>query len=141
MYTFLRKVRGALGMGLTWGATWGTIAATLGVVIGVFDPASIDPGESPLVMGAVLGIQGFVAGVGFGVFLSFAEARKKILDLSLPRVALLGTLAAAALPVVSGAPPGMLWLLCPLGALCASATVAIARRGARAEDAVGVRAI
>jgi hypothetical protein len=128
MNRLLRKLRGVIGIGLTWGAVWAVISAAIGLVIGVIDPDSIDPGESPLLMGAIVGFQGFVAGVGFGILLSLAETRKTILDLSPGRAAIWGMLASAALPLLTGMPTGMIWFVCPLGAACASASVAIARR-------------
>lgn len=99
----------------------------------IVDPDSIDPGEGPLIAGAIVGFQGLVAGVAFGILLSFAEARKRILDLSLVRVAIWGLLASAALPFLTGMPAGMLWLVCLLGAASASASVAIARSPERGE--------
>ena len=47
MKRLLRKLRGAIGVGLTWGVLWALIAFALGVIIGVVDPDSIDPGEEP----------------------------------------------------------------------------------------------
>lgn len=128
MGALLRKLRGLIGVGLTWGILWAAIIAVIGMVIVVVDPDSIDPGEGPLIAGAIVGFQGFVAGVGFGILLSFAEVRKTILDLSLIRVAIWGMLASAALPFLTGMPIGMMWLVCILGAASASASVAIARK-------------
>lgn len=128
MGTLLRKLRGLLGLGLTWGILWAILTAAIGVVIWVVDPDSIDSGEGPLIASAIVGWQGFVAGVGFGILLSFAETRKAILDLSLIRAAIWGLLASAALPFLTGMPIGMLWFVCLLGATSASASVAIARR-------------
>lgn len=117
-----------MGVGLTFGLMWAAFIAVIGVVIGVVDPDSIDPGEGPLVAGAIIGFNGFVAGVAFGILLSLSATRKNILDLSLIRVAALGALAGAALPLLTGAPVGMIWLLCPLGAASAASSVAIARK-------------
>jgi hypothetical protein len=107
----LRKLRGLVGIGLAWGTLWAAVTAVIGIVIGVFDPDSIDPGESPLIAGAIVGFQGFVAGVGFGILLSLAETRRTILDLSLIRVAVWGTLASAALPLLTGMPNGMMYFV------------------------------
>ncbi len=133
MGALLRKLRGLMGVGLTWGILWATVMAAIGVIIWVVDPDSIDPGDGPLIASAIVGFQGFVAGVGFGLLLSFAETRKKILDLSLIRVAIWGLLASAVLPFLTGMPIGMLWFVCLLGAASASASVAIARRAERRE--------
>jgi hypothetical protein len=128
MDALLRKLRGLMGVGLTWGILWAMVMAAIGVIFWVVDPDSIDPGEGPLIASAIVGFQGFVAGVGFGLLLSFAETRKRMLDLSLIRVAIWGMLASAALPFLTGMPIGMLWFVCLLGAASASASVAIARR-------------
>ena len=128
MGTLLRKLDGLIGVGLTWGILWAAIMVVIGMIIGVVDPDSIDPGEGLLRGGAIVGFQGFVAGVGFGILLSFAEIRKTILDLSLIRVAVWGMLASAALPFLTGMPIGMMWFVCTLGAASAAASVAIARR-------------
>lgn len=131
MELWLRKLRGLIGVGLTWGFLWAIIIVAIGAVIWTVDPDSIDPGEGPLFAAAVVGFQGLVAGVGFGLLLAFTEVRKKILDLSLIRVAIWGLLASAALPFVTGMPIGMLWFVCLLGAGSATASVAIARSAER----------
>ena len=124
MGSMLRKLRGLLGVGLTWGIAWAAITAIIGTVIGIIDPDSIDPGESPLIAGAIVGFQGFVAGVGFGLLLSFVETRKTILGLSVLRAATWGLLASAALPFLTGMPMGMIWFVGGLGAATAALSVA-----------------
>jgi hypothetical protein len=128
MGALLRKLRGLLGIGLAWGIMWAAVTAVIVIIIGVIDPDSVDPGEGPLFAGAIVGFQGFLAGLGFGILLSLAETRKTILELSLIRVAIWGMLAAAALPLLSGRPIDMLYFVCPLGAASASVAVALARR-------------
>jgi fucose permease len=127
MKRFLRKLRGVLGTGLTWGVLWAAIGLAVGLIIGVADPDSIDPGEEPVVIAGFVGIVGFVSGVTFGTILSIAEGRKSILDLSLSRAALWGILGSAVLPLVAGKIDQLI-ITCPLGALFAMGSVAIARR-------------
>lgn len=127
MNLLLRKLRGVIGTGLAWGTAWAAIMAVAGVVIGVLRPEEIDPGEGPIRVGAVMGMVGFVSGAVFGTLLSFAERRKTILDLSPGRAALWGILASAAFPLLTGRADAV-FVLCPLGAVCAAASVAIARR-------------
>ena len=67
MRAFLRKCRGAIGIGVTWAVAWGAIFAALGVIVGIFDPDSIDPGEDPVRIGRIGAIFGFVSGVAFHV--------------------------------------------------------------------------
>jgi len=129
MKALLRKARGVLAVALTWGVLWWAIGMIVGLVIGVVDPDSIDPGEEPLVVGWIIGLVGFLSGLAFGLLLSLAEHRKTILDLSLPRVALWGILGAAAPLLLTGMPDGMVVVTCPLGAVFAAASIAIARRG------------
>jgi len=127
MNRFLRKLRGVLGTGLTWGVLWAAIGLAVGLIVGVVDPDSIDPGEAPIIIAAFVGIGGFISGVTFGTILSIAEGRKSILDLSLSRAALWGILGAAALPLLAGKIDQLI-ITCPLGALFAMGSVAIARR-------------
>lgn len=130
MNTLRRKLRGVMGIGLTWGLVWAAIGALTGLVMRLTIPGSVDPGENELVAGAIFGAVGFLSGAGFGILLSFAESRRTILDLSLPRVAMWGVLGSAALPLLTTMQDGLALIFCPLGAACASATVAIARRAA-----------
>jgi len=87
MNKFLRKLRGAIGVGLTWGILWALIAFVIGLVIGVVDPDSIDPGESPPIIAGIVGLTGFVCGLAFSAILSHTENRKTIRDLSPLRAA------------------------------------------------------
>ena len=127
MNPLLRKLRGVIGTGLAWGTAWATIMAMIGVVVGVLRPEEIDAGEGPLVVGAIMGMAGFVSGVAFGALLSFAERRETILALSLGRAVMWGILASAAFPLLTGRADAV-FVLCPLGAACAAASVALARK-------------
>ena len=128
MKALLRTLRGLMGIGLTWGTLWAMTILVIGLVIWLVDHASMEPGEGPLAAAAIIGFQGLVAGIVFGIVLSFAEIQKRILDLSLIRVALWGVLASAVLPFLTGMPAGMTWFVCILGAVSATASVAIARK-------------
>jgi len=128
MKSFLRKLRGVVSIGLTWGTLWGLLMFLTGVIIGIVDPDSIDPGESPVIIGAILGGMGFVSGALFGILLCLAERRKTIRDLSVLRAGIWGTIAAAAPLLLTPAPDGMVVILCPLGAAFAAGSVALARR-------------
>jgi len=128
MGAFLRRCRGALGIGVTWGAVWAAIFAALAVIIGLVDPDSIDPGEGPIQVAGIGAVFGFVSGVGFGVLLSLAEGRKAIRDLSLGRAALWGMLGTAAFPLLTPVNNSMLLFVCPIGAALAAASVAVAKR-------------
>jgi hypothetical protein len=122
------KLLGVVGIGMSWSIVWGAFFATLVLIIGVFRPEDIDLGEGPIEVSRIGLIVGFVSGAIFGTILSFAENRKSLLDLSLIRMAIWGMLAAAAWPLLTYVDDSMVFILCPLGAVCAAASVAIARR-------------
>lgn len=124
----LRKLRGVMGVGLIWGVVWGAFFLTLVLIIGIFRPQDMDHGEGPIVVIGTGLLVGFVSGAVFGAILSFAENQKSILDLALIRVALWGMLAAAVWPLLTAVDNSMIFITCPLGAICATASVAIARK-------------
>lgn len=93
MGDLLRRLRGLLGVGVTWGTLWAGIGAVMGIVIG----------ESVAVWALGMGLYGLVSGVGFGALLSLGEGRKTILDLRLGRVAVWGVLGSALVPLLFGA--------------------------------------
>ena len=130
MSNILRSLRGLLGIGLTWGIVWAAVMIAVGMIIEVVDPDSIDPGEEPIVLGAMVGLVGFISGLVFGGLLSIAERQKTISDLSLSRVAMWGILVSAAFPLLAGKDIRMMLFLGPLGAVSALTSVALARRWA-----------
>ena len=127
-----------LGIGLTWGVAWGLIGTLLGVIVGVVDPDSMDPGENALMVGALIGIVGFISGVAFSGVISFAERRKTARDLSVGRAALWGFVGAAGLPLLTTMNDQVLLVTGPLGAVFAAACVALARRADRRAPNVAV---
>ena len=140
MRSFLRKCRGALGLGLMWSVTWAAIFALLGVIIGVVDPDSIDPGEEPLRIAWIGGVFGFISGTGFGALLSIAEGRRMLRGLSLWRAALWGALGTAAFPLLTAVDNRLVFFVCPIGAALAAVSVAVAKRAdldAPSEEVVG----
>jgi len=127
----LRKFLGVMGIGLSWGTVWAAVFATLVLIIGIVRPEDIDPGEGPLVASGIGLVVGFVSGAIFGIILSFAENRKSLRDLALIRVAIWGMVGSAVWPLLTPLPNSMMLILCPLGAVCASVSVAIAKRSER----------
>jgi hypothetical protein len=91
MKKWLRRIRGAVGMGLIWAAGW----ALAGVLIGV--ASMLLPGlpwdsffavfDAPL---PALAIPGFCGGVFFSAVLGIAGRRRRFRELSLPRFAAWG---------------------------------------------------
>lgn len=97
-----RKLRGLLGIGVTWGALWGMLGAVIGVAVGWVFPDAWTL-ANPIVEWAIgMGLYGFVSGVGFGGLLTLGEGSKRLRELSLPRVALWGVLGSAAVPILFG---------------------------------------
>jgi hypothetical protein len=146
MGKWLRRIRGAVGMGLTWALVWAPVA----VLIGLF----VDPDGSMDEMWPAIGAYpGFLGGVVFSVMLAIAARRRGLDDLSLSRVALWGAgagLLVGTLPFTIGEPASdrPLWLLATvvigtitlLSAASAAGSLALARRvGKRAvRDGVGI---
>lgn len=100
--SWLRRIRGALGMGLTWAFGWGLfglvigVAWTLGFPMGWF----IEVFDAPL---PALAVPGFFAGATFSVVLGVAGRRRRFDELSLPRFTAwgaLGGLLLVSVPVV-----------------------------------------
>lgn len=89
MNTWLRRIRGALGMDLTWGAGW----AAVGMLMEFVDPG----GRIADIWPAVLGLPGLLGGVAFSVVLGIAAGRRRFDELSLPRFGVLGALAGVLL--------------------------------------------
>ena len=135
MTSWMRKLRGMLGTGVTWGVGWAIVIFIIGSIIGVVDPDSIDPGEEPWRIAGLVGAAGFLSGVAFAGLFSWIENRKSLRDLSVPRAAIWGAIGGAALPLLTTMNDSVLFNTMPLGAIFAASTVAIARRAALKEPA------
>lgn len=92
MRKWLRRIRGAVGMGLTWAAAWFGAGLVLLMVVG-FGAADV-----PFPLG--FGLFGFLAGVTFSGILGIVERRRSFEDLSLPRFAGWGAAGGLLLSVV-----------------------------------------
>jgi hypothetical protein len=136
MKKWLRRVRGALGMGLTWAAAWG-IAGNL-VTLGFLLKTGSRP-DAPFPI--MFGVFGFGAGVVFSGVLGLVEGRRRFGQMSLPRFAAwgaLGGLVVSATFVVAvslGGDPAFLRNLLVVGPVFAAAaagsaagSLALARR-------------
>ena len=133
MRLLARRIRGALGIGVTWGAMWVAIGLVVITALKVFRPEEIDPGEGFARVLPILGLVGFLSGLGFSGWLSLAERRRTLHQLSLLRVALWGLLGGVAIPLLMGADGSMGWVTGPMGAAFAAASLAAARRRALPE--------
>ncbi len=126
MRKWLKRIRGAFGMGLAWAAVWavvGVIVMVVTTVLGLY-PAS------EIIEGAAAGVlTGFVAGATFSAALGISEGRRRFDEMSLPRFALWGALGALLLSGwVQGADIIVYGVLPLLGAGCAAGSLALARR-------------
>lgn len=79
MKTWPRRIRGAIGMGITWGLGWLGAGLVLLAIVGL-DAADV---PFPLFFGAL----GFLAGVTFSGILSIVERRRSFDQMSIPRFA------------------------------------------------------
>jgi hypothetical protein len=143
MKKWSRRIRGAIGMGLTWAVAWGGAGAlvTLGFLLVT---GSRPDAPFPFMLGAA----GFVAGVIFSGVLGLVEGRRRFDQLSLARFAAWGAVggfllsAAFVLAVSLSGDPAFLWNLLVLGPVfavaaagSASGSLALARR---AQDRVSL---
>lgn len=140
MKRWLRRIRGAVGMGLVWAIAWAVVGG--GVMEGIVDPH----GKILDMWPQTLAIPGFLGGVVFSVVLWMSEGRRRFDELSLPRFGALGGLVGlllGGLAVGAGAASGVLplWLRAAviigpvtlLGAVSASGSLALARMAERRE--------
>lgn len=125
MNKWVRRIRGAIGIGLVWGTAWFAAGMILLFVVG-FGAADV---PFPL----FFGLLGFFAGVTFSAILGLVEGRRRFDQMSLPRFAAWGgvggLLLAAVMAVIVGA--AVFPVLAPIfalsGAGCAAGTLALAR--------------
>ena len=92
MRKWLKRMRGVVGMGLTWAAAWSLIGAVLAVLPGAM-PVGF-PSLLELILGFVAqyAAMGFVGGAAFSVVLGMTEGRRRFHQMSLPRFAAWGAL-------------------------------------------------
>ncbi len=136
MNRWLKRIRGAVGLGLTWGIAW----AVAGILIGVASTLGVPMDWFMKVFDAplpALAVPGFFCGATFSLVLGIAGRRHRFRELSLPRFAswgALGGLMLASVPLLAaGAPLGVAAIaagtLTVLGAGSAAATLTLARKG------------
>jgi hypothetical protein len=123
----LRRIRGAIGMGLIWGAAWG-VAGTMLAVVTRFKA------DAPFPL--IFGVLGFIAGMIFSAILALTEGRRSFDQMSLPRFAVWGATGGLLLSAVFSKAASLGWgdvlAIAPTFAVacavCASGSLAIARR-------------
>ncbi len=130
MLKWLRRIRGAIGMGFTWGAAW----SGAGIVLAVVTRFRADA-PFPL----VFGVLGFIAGVIFSALLVLTEGGRTLDQMSLPRFAGWGAMGGLLLSALFAGAASLGWgdvlAVAPTFALacavCASGSLAMARRAVR----------
>ncbi len=132
MNRWLRRIRGALGMGLAWAVAW--FGAGMIMMLGFLLATGSTGADVPYPLG--FGALGFLAGVTFSGVLGIVEGRHSFDQLSLMRFAgwggVGGLLFSGAFVIPTGL-GGEALLLAPLfalsGAGCAAGSLALARMG------------
>ena len=132
MGKWLRRVRGAIGMGLTWAVAWGVAGLVPRWLFGFNTDAPF-----PL----IFGVLGFIAGVIFSGLVMLTEGRRGFDQLRLPRFAAWGAVGGFLLSAIFTRAASLGWadafMIAPTfaiaGAICASGSLALARRAERRE--------
>ena len=132
MGKWLRRIRGAIGMGLTWAAAWSLAGSVPRWVFGF---------NTDVPFPLVFGVLGFLAGVIFFALLVLTEGRRRLDQMSLPRFAgwgaISGFLLSAVFTRIASLGAGDVLAIAPTFAVacaaCASGSLALARRAERRE--------
>ena len=132
MRKWLRRLRGAIGMGFAWAAAWSAVGLVPRWVLGFNADAPF-----PL----VFGVLGFAAGVTFSGLLVAVDGRRSFGQLSLSRIAWWGAMAGLLLSALFAHAASLGWgdilMVAPTLALtcavCAAGTLAVAKRAGTRE--------
>lgn len=120
MSKWLRRIRGALGMGLAWALAWFGAGMILLLIVGP------DAADVPFPLG--FGLLGFLAGATFSGVLGIVGGRRTFDQMSLPRFAGWGAVGGLLLAVIfvlaAGLGGDVLLVLGPVFALSSSASAA-----------------
>jgi len=139
----LRRIRGAVGMGVTWAIGWSPVGALLGLVMGVGVLAGSGFGLGTIVARyvALFATLGFFGGTIFSSVVRIAEGRRKFAELSSGRFAAWGALGGLILGVLA-VTAGILGLggLTPLTATVAGAASLLGAGSAAGSLALARRA-
>jgi hypothetical protein len=127
MGKWLRRIRGAVGMGFTWAAAWASVG---------FIPRWVFGLNSDLPFPILFAGLGFIAGVTFSGLLALTEGRRRFDQMSLPRFAVWGAVGGLLLSALflRGTSPGWVEVVgisstfVFASAVCASGSLALARR-------------
>lgn len=108
MRSWLKRIRGAIGVGLTWAAVWGLVGGLIGLVMGFaefgFDVALFFARQNAAI--------GFVGGATFAAMLRLAEGRHRFDELRIGRFAGWGGLGGF---LIGAGYVGIWWILAGAG--------------------------
>ena len=120
MKRWLKRIRGSLGMGLTWAAVGFGVGAVLELLSGA-------PVNGALFENAFqAAVMGFINVVAFSAVLRIAEGRRTFEEMSLWRFAGWGVVGGLVVSLLTGG--GFLVFFTLLGAGCAAGSLAVSRR-------------
>jgi len=130
MHKWLRRLRGAIGTGFTWAAAW----SVAGMVLAA---ATRFQADAPFPI--IFGVLGFTAGVIFSAVLALTEGRRRFDEMSLRRFAGWGAVGGLLLSAIFSKAASLelrdVLAIAPTfalaSALCASGSLALARRAER----------
>jgi hypothetical protein len=132
MKNFARRLRGAVGIGLTWAAAWFAAGMLLLLVVGV--------GAADVPFPLFFGLLGFLAGVTFSGLLGIVAGKRRFDQMSIPRFALWGAiggaLLAGAVSLLAGSDVEISVvgpIFAAAGAISAAGTLGLARRAEKRE--------
>jgi hypothetical protein len=145
---WLRRIRGAVGMGIAWAIGWGFAGFLFEGILNIL-PGN-DLGHIVDMWPPVFAVIGFLVGVVFSIALGIAAARRRFDELSIPGFSALGALgglllSGAALAAGLAGAWDPLWLRAAvlmgtpvlLSAASAAGTLAVARMAERKSLASG----
>ena len=96
MEKLLRRIRGAVGMGLTWAVGWALVGVLIELItefVPGWDGALVDMWVQ------TLAVSGFLGGAAFSVVLGIAGGRRRFDEMSMPRFATWGALSGLVVSV------------------------------------------
>jgi hypothetical protein len=128
----MRRIRGAIGMGITWGVAWGVVGSVPRWLFGF---------NTDVPFPLVFGVLGFVAGVIFSGLLMLTEGRRGFDEMKLSRFAAWGAVGGFLLSAIFTRAASLGWgdalAIAPTfavaSAICASGSLALARRAGMRE--------
>ena len=131
MERWLRRIRGALGMGLVWAAGGALGGLLIELVLNVLPGSDLFLGVD--IWPAALAIPGFLGGVVFSIVLGVMEGRRSFDELTLHRFALWGAMVGFLLGVVIGLPLVAIASTTLISSASAAGSLALARMAKKRE--------